>query len=195
MARSINSSTKSELSEQVIRPFLALSVAWPVPPAPSTPLRFWTGFGDIVFNSVAWSGLGELLQINAIEENSTMAARGLRMKLDGLDSNLLDYVLTSDFQGNDVQLYLGVMDEDSAIIGQPISVFQGYLDSANISESATGSMIDLTAENRMYDFQRVNNARYTVQDQKERSGVTDKCFEFLPLMGTTSVAWGNHNSD
>lgn len=194
MARTINSATLTALEQQTIRPFIALEIYWPSGGS-TTPLRVWTGWGDIVFQGVTWGGLGQLLQVNAIEETSTMAVRGLRIKLDGLNSTLLDYVVGTDFQGNDCQLYFGVMDDNSAIIGDPVSVFQGYLDAATISESAKGSIIDVTAESRMLDFQRANKSRYTVQDQTNRSGLNDKCFEFLPLMGTTAVAWGNHNSE
>lgn len=194
MARNLNSQTLTALQEQVIRPFLALKVVWPSNGGQTT-VRFWTGWGDIVFDGASYTGLGDLLSINPIEENSTLGIRGLRLKLDGLDSTLLDYVIGTDFQGNDIQLFFGVMDDNGAIIGDPISVFTGYLDSASISESATGSLIDLTAESKMLDFQRTDRSRYTVQDQTNRSGLSDKCFEFLPLMGTTSIAWGNHNSD
>jgi len=194
MSRSINVQTLEALKENVIRPFLALEVDWPNTDS-NIPLRVWTGWGDIVFEGVSWAGLGHLLQINPIEENASLAVRGLRMKLDGLDSTILDFVIGTDFQGRDVQLYFGVMNEDATIIGQPISVFTGYLDAATISESSTGSLVEVTAENKILDFQRAGRHRYTVQDQVSRTGVQDKCFEFLPLMGTTSVAWGNHNSD
>ncbi len=75
----------------------------------STPIRAWTGAGDIVFEGNTFSGVGEFGSVSQIEETTEIAARGISFGLSGIPSSLLSSALQDMRQGRTAKLWFGIV--------------------------------------------------------------------------------------
>lgn len=71
-------------------------------------LRLWTGVGDLVWNSVTWTGGGQLLAISPLEEAAEVRAVGFSVTLSGMPSSLIANALVNARQGKPGKLYLAL---------------------------------------------------------------------------------------
>src|SRR5258706_267544 len=55
-----------------------------------TPLRLWTGRGDLLWNSFTWSGFGKLLSVDFGEEVAEVRAVNFTLTLSGLAPGITD---------------------------------------------------------------------------------------------------------
>lgn len=75
------------------------------------------------------------------------------------------------------------------LLPDPVLIFSGRMDIMEISESGETARITITAENRLIDLRKVNERRYTPQDQRSVYP-DDKGFDFVPLIQDAPLLWG-----
>jgi hypothetical protein len=187
MSRSIGSDFQSELSSGINRPFYALSVAFK-----ESTLRLWTGVGDLFFDGETFIGSGNLLAMSNINETADIRASGVKVTLSGLDSSILSSSISQDSEGGIVKIYFGFLKTDdnrTQLADTPYQLFEGSLDTIQISETGQSAMITVTVENKLIMLERPRNRRYTDQDQKNLfSG--DKGLEFVDDLQDKELVWG-----
>lgn len=187
MTRSIGSDFSTQLSSGNIRPFYAISVAFK-----DSTLRLWTGLGDLFFDSATFIGSGNLLSISNINETADIRASGVKVSLSGLDSSILSSSISQDSEGGIVKIYFGVLETSSnqtQVVDTPYQLFEGSLDTIQISETGQTATITVTVENKLITLERPRNRRYTDQDQKNLfSG--DKGLEFVDDLQDKELIWG-----
>ena len=187
MSRSIGSDFSSQLSSGVIRPFYALSVAFK-----DSTLRLWTGIGDLFFDGNTFIGSGNLLSISNVNETADIRASGVKVSLSGLDSSILSSSISQDSEGGVVKLYFGVLtttENATAVVDSPYQLFEGSLDTIQITETGESAMITVTVENKLIMLERPRNRRYTDQDQKNLFA-GDKGLEFVDDLQDKELIWG-----
>lgn len=151
-------------------------------------IRLWTGYGDKTINSNTYTGSGNLLTIDGLEEASDLSARGTTLTLNGLDSTIVTYALTEEYQGRLVTIYWGVGNNT-------VEVFSGYMDKMTIQDSADAATIQLTVESRLIALERPNVRRYTreshagVRTAKSLSG-SDTFFDWVTKLQDKQIVWG-----
>jgi len=151
-------------------------------------IRLWTGYGDKTINSNTYTGSGNLLTIDGLEEASDLSARGTTLTLNGLDSTIVTYALTEEYQGRLVTIYWGVGNNT-------VEVFSGFMDKMTIQDSAEGATIQLTVESRLIVLERPNVRRYTreshagVRTAKSLSG-SDTFFDWVTKLQDKQIVWG-----
>lgn len=152
------------------------------------PIRVWTGFGTISFNSHSWQGIGTLGSISVIEDGATVEAKGITISLSGIDPTLLADVL-SEFQlGAAVTIYLGMFSSGS-LISSPLVAWAGRMDQPTIDVAAESAIISINCESRLLDMNISVFRRYTNEDQQiDHPG--DRGFEFVPSLSERIVYWG-----
>lgn len=187
MTRSIGSDFSTQLSTGNVRPFYAISVAFK-----DSTLRLWTGLGDLFFDSATFIGSGNLLSISNINETADIRASGVKVSLSGLDSSILSSSISQDSEGGIVKIYFGVLETSSnqtQVVDTPYQLFEGSLDTIQISETGQTATITVTVENKLITLERPRNRRYTDQDQKNLfSG--DKGLEFVDDLQDKELIWG-----
>jgi hypothetical protein len=65
---------------------------------------------DLVFSSNTFLGIGRLGQISAIQEASDLRPTGIQMALSGIPSAYVSMVLSEQYQGRTVKVWLGFLD-------------------------------------------------------------------------------------
>lgn len=209
MARNISTKLEEAASSTVTFPIIFVEAEFD-----SGTTRMWSGIGDLVWDTKTWTGGGSLLNVSSIEESTEVKAIGTRVGLSGIPSELLSIALQEDYQGRTLRVYLGAFEVDYAfltqengsyilkedsdfisvftdqdIIAEPVIIFSGRMDIMTIGEAGNTSSIEVTVENRLIDFERTRERRYTSEDQKI-DYPTDKGFEFVSSIQDTEIVWG-----
>ena len=190
MSRTIPSSLLSVLGNAEIEPFYAVEMQFD-----SGTMRIWTGYGNKSIGGNTYTGTGNLLQIEGLEETSDLSAKGTTLTLNGLDSTIITYALTEDYQGRLAKVFWGVNG-----VSDVIEVFSGYMDQMTIQDEGETSTIQLTLESRLVTLERPSNRRYTakshasVRAQKDLTG-DDSFFDWVVQLQDKRVPWGREVKD
>ena len=194
MSRTVPAALLTALDGDEIEVFYAVDLAFD-----SGNMRLWTGYGDKTINSQTYTGAGSLLNIDGLEEVSDLSARGTTLTLSGLDSSILSYALTEEYQGRLVTIYLGVGSET-------VEVFRGYMDKMTIQDSAESVTISLTVESRLIALERANIRRYTREshaavrqrkwedDGNSGSPAADTFFDWTTQLQDKQIVWGRNEA-
>jgi len=188
MSRTLTTAMSNALVADVVRPFYLVSMNFDSGETISN-LNIWTGLGDLTFESVDFTGLGDLLSISPVEETSDISAKGISVSLTGIKDEFLDVALTHEYQGRPITVRLGAFDDTGSLIADPAIIFSGFMDTMIIAESGEYSTITVSAENKLIAFERTRVRRYTAEDQKI-DYPTDKGFEFVTAIVEKQILWG-----
>ena len=187
MTRSIGSDFSTQLSSGSIRPFYAVSIAFK-----DSTLRLWPGYGSLFFDSNTFIGSANLLSISNINETADIRASGVKLSLSGIDSSILSSSISQDSEGGTVKIYFGLLkteDNRTQVVDTPYELFDGNLDTIQISEQGNTATITITVENKLIMLERPRNRSYTDQDQKNLFA-GDKGLEFVDDLQDKELIWG-----
>lgn len=188
MTRTVSSAFLTALADPEIEVFYAVKLDFD-----SGNLLFWTGYGSKVIGGETYTGTGNLLTIDGLEESTDLSARGTTLTLNGLDSTIINYALSEDYQGRSVTIYLGIGSET-------VEIFSGFMDQMQITDSGETSTIKLTVESKLIVLERPVARRYTeqshqaVRNSKSLSG-DDSFFRWMTRLQDKQITWGRSTED
>lgn len=190
MSRGLSASVIAALTSNVVRPITFSKLDFS-----SGIVYVHDGIGTYTWGGQDWIGVGDFGSISNIQEGSEVSPYSITLTLSGLDSNLVSTALTEDYFMRDVDIYLGLLNEDDELIDTPSPIWSGFMDVMNVSLGAAGGdSIELTCESELAKFDRSPNLRYThVQQQKRNS--SDLFFEFLKDIEGAKVRWKSNSSE
>ena len=126
----------------------------------------WNGQGNLSWNSITWTGVGDFMGIDKVSEDSQVVARGIKLTLNGVPTAAISEAMVSNYRGRACKVWLGAFNSSGAIVADPQQIFGGRMDQMTINDSGESCTIDLTVESRLIDLQRQRERRYTNQDQQ-----------------------------
>lgn len=112
-----------------------------------------------------WYGIGDLGTVGAIEETTEVRAVGLELGLSGVSPEVLEIALAEDWQGREAHVYLGILDAQGQLDGEPTELFGGKIDRMVLSEDKVAS-VSIAIESEMIDLERTRPLRYTPEIQR-----------------------------
>ena len=184
MSRTITPAVIAELESGQVRPAIFFEAQFS-----GGFLRLWSGLGPITWNSLTWTGAGNLMGIGAIEESADVVATGTTITLSGIPTDLVSLCLVNARQGLPGKVWVGFMTAAGAVIADPILAFAGRLDVPSIMDGAERCEIQITYESRLIDLNRAREFRYTNESQQLFSA-GDKGFEYVSALQDKEVRWG-----
>jgi len=184
MSRVLSNAMKEMAVAKVVRPIFLVHMVFD-----SSELNIWSGVGDLSFDSVTYTGLGDLLSISDIKETSDISATGINVSLSGVKTSLIAIAKDQDYQGRELTVRLGAFNESGSLIADPVIIFSGFMDTMTIAEAGNYSTISIAVENKLVAFERSKIRRYTAEDQKI-DHPTDKGFEFVTSIVQKQIIWG-----
>lgn len=205
MSRDLTTEFVDGLQQNVVYPFFAVDINFQ-----SGPLYFWTGYGELALEGKTYLGVGNLVNISAVEETTEIEAKGAVVTMTGIPSSFLSLALAEPYQGRECKIYFGLWIKNNFITTEATDtitaenlfefvtendtrylaeIFSGELDQMNISEEGSTSTIAVTAENIMIKLERPVVLRFTNEDQKSRFPA-DKGLEFVAGLQDKEVFWG-----
>ncbi len=183
MSRTITAGMVTEFTASSLRPITLLKFEFD-----SGDINLWNGVGDLSWSGDTYTGAGNLLGISQIAETEEIIANGVTFTLSGMPSSIISTALSEDYQGRTVSMWRGAVDSSRAIIADPLLIFQGNMDTMNISESGDTSVVSVTAESELRSLTRPSPRQWTAEDQKAVFP-NDNGFDQLPLMQDEPLVW------
>lgn len=151
-------------------------------------VRAWSGYGNLTWRGVSWTGTGTLLNLSEVAETNETSAQGITVTLNGIPSSLIAVALGEVKQGALGRVYLGFLDGQT-VINDPILLFSGKLDIPSLSDEGQTAEITITYESRLIDLERPRVNRYTPEDQK-RLFPGDLGMDYVPSIQEKKIVWG-----
>lgn len=184
MSRGLPTAVANAVSADVVRPVLFVECAFD-----SGDLNLWAGIGNLTVVSTTYVGAGTLLSVSGIKESTELQANGIVVQLSGITEPLLSKARDEDYQGRELKVLLGTMDSTNTLISNPFVIFSGFMDTMTITDAGETSTIKVSVENRLIEFERSRQRRYTSEDQKI-DYPNDKGLEFVAEISEKEIVWG-----
>lgn len=152
-------------------------------------VRFWTGVGQITWDSKEWTGAGQLAGISAIDESGKLKANGITVSISGVPASLLSLVLQEVRQNKSGKVWLAFLTETNEVVADPALAFTGLLDVPTIQDDGNTLAITIAYENKLRDLERPRELRYTNESQQTLFP-GDLGFEYVPSLQEWNGVWG-----
>jgi hypothetical protein len=186
MPRPMSSAMLAALQQPVLRCALFAQISFT-----SATVYVWSGVGTITWNGQTWTGLGDLLGVAAVEDGTTVEARGISITLGGLDAALLADCQNEYRLGLPAAVYFGLFDAGSELIATPITSWAGRTDRPEIEVDADKATITINCESRLIDMNAAVDRRVTHQDQ-QMNWPGDNGHMFVPGLQELTTFWGGY---
>lgn len=183
MPRTLTADTITAFSSKVIRTEYLFQTAFS-----SVTLRYWTGMGDLTWDSKTFTGDGKFYGCGSIRESLDVVANGISVDVSGVSTELIALVLSEAKQTNIGYLWRAFLDDDDAIIDVDLR-FVGNLDDTYIAEQPNTSTITLNYESRLIRFKK--SRAITMSNEAQQSEYKgDKGFEYIQQLQGKRIYWG-----
>lgn len=184
MARSLPAALATQFAADELKPFYAVELGFD-----SGTLRFWTGLGQIIANSVVWDGAGTVLSISSPNEGIDLSADGINLSFAGLDSSIIGVVLTQNYRGRSAKVYIGALDATNQPVSDLYQVFAGRMDIMSIEENGQTATVNISVENVLIDLDRPRSRKLTDEEQRKRY-FGDPSLSFVGKLQDRQISWG-----
>ena len=146
---------------------------------------------DITFNSNSYSALGSFLGFDSIEESAQITANSLTLTLSGVDQTYTNLFLTENYVDRRVIIRKAFLNTSSALIADPVIIFDGRMDSPAIQENADSGMASVTVgvSNQFIDFENIPG-RFTNHENQQLHYPGDLGFEYASQI-IKDIVWGS----
>jgi hypothetical protein len=194
MPRGLTSDMIAALAQPVLNPaiFIALTFGSISDHAVTPiPVYIWSGYGTVTWNSQTWIGLGHLLSLSLIDDNASVEAHGVTIKISGINPTsptTLNSALTEVVLGLPVTVYLG-MYSSGTLIDTPVTSWLGRMDQPTWNIGGDEITLTLACESRLLDMNCSVARRYTQEDQQELYP-GDLGFQFVNSVQEMTIDWG-----
>jgi len=154
----------------------------------------WSGTDDLTINSETYTGAGTLLSISNTEDNLELKSNGLVVALSGMDTTVVNYALTENYQNRTITVFMGYVMGGTNEVAGTLTLFKGRMASLVINDTPDGSTVTIDAENRLVDLDRPSNLRYTKESQNFlHSG--DTGFNRVTSLQDKQINWGKSSEN
>tara|TARA_R100001460_G_scaffold29892_3_gene59171 strand:- start:2866 stop:3507 length:642 start_codon:yes stop_codon:yes gene_type:complete len=153
----------------------------------------WNGAEDLVISSETYAGAGQLLSVGAVEDDAELKSAGLSVSISGMDTTVLDYALTENYQNRFVSLFMGFLMGGANEAAGVMTLFKGRMVNLSVVDTTDGATISINAENRLLDLRRPSNLRYTKNAQTSIDS-TDTGFNRINTLQDKTFVWGRSSS-
>ena len=184
--RNLSLATRNQMIQQSMHPVMFVDLAFGTPPGR---VCLHDYVGDIKWGGNTYIGVAALGNVDDIEEANEMANISLKLNLSGVDDDIIQAALSSDYYRRPVTLASGFLHTVTGRLLTPVeTIWRGYIDILEIAVDSNEKRVSLTAENEDVDFERPNGSLYAhaqqIQDYPGDTGL-----QFLESIERAEVRW------
>lgn len=184
MTRALTAGMIAALSGAVVRPVMFYEGEFS-----AGTLRLFTGYGTTQWNGQTWTGAGTVMRIGPAEETVDVRAVGFQVNVSGDLSAAIQIAIAECRQGLAGRVWLGCINDAGALIADPFKMFEGRLNTAEITEENDRTNITLSYESRYADITKTRERRFTTEDQRI-DYANDSGFDGVPGLQDFEITWG-----
>lgn len=182
--RSMLAAVQTASRATVVRPIVAVE------------LDFQSGFvrlADTPFNVTdasgnVFNGVGALGSISSIDEGLDKQARGISLKITGIDPAFISTALGEQYQGRSCKVFVALMDDNHQIIPNMVQLGEWLMDTMNVTIGATAA-ISVKAESVLIAWDTPNLMRWTDSEQRLLHPA-DRGLEHVNASSEAPFQWG-----
>jgi len=161
-------------------------------------IRLCTSSEDILIDGETFTGSGDFLSIGMIEETHELRNSGVAITLNGLNTSFVTYALVTDYQNRFLTIRMGLYSTlNNAFNNQvlyasgelPPIIFKGRMEVMKITDTGDSCALTVSVQNKLADFERKNESRYTDENQKNRHPA-DFSLEHVQIIQKRVLEWG-----
>ena len=183
MSRTVPASILTALAQENVEQFLAVELLFD-----TAPVRLWTGYGDRTIDGNSYTGAGELLNIQGLEEAADLSAKALTITLSATSPELVSLALQEPYQRRKARVLYGVTG-----VNDYVEVFSGKMNTMTIEDAPDSGTISLLVDSKLVELDRASNRRYTSESQKSRHP-NDTFFDYVAGLQDAEVVWGRKSA-
>jgi len=184
MTRALEATLSTELTNTLIRPVLLVAL-----PFRAQTVYLTSGHYNISYGGNTYLGNGWLQPVRTIEDTEELVLSSVEIELLGASQEVRALALSDVDQSLLAYVRIGLLDAAGALIGTPYLAFQGYIDTADISESVDSTLVTFTLESDAMRWQIPNEHAFT--DAFQQSQYTgDLGFQYVAQLEDVSLFWG-----
>lgn len=184
MTRALESTLSAQLTSTLIRPVLLVAL-----PFRAATVYLTSGHYDISYGGNTHLGNGWLQPVRTIEDTEELVLSSVEIELLGASQEVRVLALSDLDQSLLAYVRIGLLDASGALIGTPYLAFQGYPDTADISESVDSTLVTITLESDAMRWQIPNEHTFTdAFQQSQYPG--DLGFQYVAALEDVSLFWG-----
>lgn len=183
MTRSLSAELVAAATAPVVRPFLAAELDYP-----DGAVRVCSLPLPVVIEGNTYHGTGVMGAISALEEGSENRSYGFTLTLCGIPGNWAEYLRSQDVQGRTVRVFMGFCDDKHAVIGEPVVITVGRMDTQDVRAGQTTD-VTVACEDIRVDWERARVRLYTDADQ-QAAHPGDTFFKYIAAMENIDLTWG-----
>jgi hypothetical protein len=183
MSRDLTDAQKTEIESDVVSPVIFVYINYP------DTLRANSTVRDIEFNGNTYTGVGDLGQIDTIEETSRLKSAEVSLSLSGIPTDMVSDALSNSAQEDTVKIWLGWLDDDFELIDTPYQIFEGSVDNHQVTMDGDTSTITVNTVSIKRSLNSPVERRYTDQDQKNEFP-NDEFFSNVATLQDKEIQWG-----
>lgn len=150
--------------------------------------------GGVTYLGNDYLGAGHLLGISTVEETAGPQGSTASISISGVNSSNISLVLSEKFINRGLKIRLAFLVSDGSVatatqvVGNPITIFDGYMDSPVITERPGIDVVVTVAAYSKVGFQR-KYGRHTSDEEQRAFYPNDTFFEFAGQLNTELI-WG-----
>ena len=183
--RGATTAVKTELAKSQNQPVHLMQVMFS-----TTPVYITDAWRDISWGGNTYTALGHLLGFSNIEETADLNVSSITAQLSGVDQSLISAVLGERYIDRVLRIYKAFLNDNMAVIANPILLFEGRMDAPVIEENPDDGTctVSVQANNIWVDFERTSG-RHTNHEEQQHYFPGDKGFEYVSEL-TKEIIWG-----
>ncbi len=186
MTRSLTTAVKNELATNDIRPIHLITIGF------STPVNLtdcsFPLTSSVSGASVTYTASDFILSVSNFTEETDITKTSLALSLSGADQTFISTVLNENVTNDSVTIFRGLLDDSNALIADPFLLYQGNIESFNVSETEKASVVNLSVVSHWADFDK-KNGRKTNNTSQQRFFSTDVGMDFSSQT-VLDIKWG-----
>jgi len=186
MTRSLTTAVKNELATNDIRPIHLITIGFGTPvnlTDCSFPLT-----SSISGSSVTYSASDFILGISNHTEETDITKSSINLTLSGADQTFISTVLNENVVNDSVDIYRGFLNNSNALISDPFLLYRGKIDSFDLAETDTSSIVGIQIVSNWADFEK-KNGRKTNNTSQQRFFSSDVGMNFASQT-VQDIKWG-----
>lgn len=182
MPRTVNASTITALESDSVRMCHLLQIDF------ATTLYLTDNFFDITYDGNTFDAASHFLSLDSTQETQDLRIGSMTINISGVDQAYLSIFLSQEYINRRCQIWLAILSDSGAIVGDPIKTFDGQITGYSLQESRDSCVINMKVASHWADFDRTAG-RITNNTSQQQYFSGDTGFRFAAKI-RRDIKWG-----
>lgn len=160
MSRGIHADTLAALESSSFEFTTLIQIDFP------TVQRYTTWDRDVTALSSTFQSSRDLMSIDDVSETGEVRVNEFEIEMSGVSQTFVAVLVNSNYINTRVRMWKAVMQND-AVVGDPISVFDGFISGMKMSEDNEDSTVVIKIASHWKDFEKLSGRRTNPTSQNK----------------------------